>query len=106
MKVLMQSRKNFFDLRGGDTVQLEKTKAELEKLGVEVDFSLEFEPDLSKYDLVHLSNVTRIQETYLHVLNAKAGQAHRFVYNLLAYGRIRKEWTDRFEEIHQLAFEY
>lgn len=71
MKVLMQSRKNFFDLRGGDTVQLEKTKSELEKLGVEVDFSLEFEPDLSQYDLVHLSNVTRIQETYLQVKNAK-----------------------------------
>ena len=45
MKVLMQSRKNFFDLRGGDTVQLEKTKKELEKLGVNVDFSLEFSPD-------------------------------------------------------------
>ena len=30
MKVLMQSRKNFFELRGGDTVQLEKTKMELE----------------------------------------------------------------------------
>lgn len=71
MKVLMQSRRNFFTLRGGDTVQLEKTKAELEKLGVEVDFSLEFEPDLSSYDLVHLSNVTRIQETYLQVKNAK-----------------------------------
>ena len=71
MKVLMQSRKNFFDLRGGDTVQLEKTKTELEKLGVEIDFSLDFEPDLSKYDLVHLSNVTRIQETYLQVKNAK-----------------------------------
>lgn len=71
MKVLMQSRKNFYDLRGGDTVQLEKTKEELEKLGVEVDFSLDFEPDLSKYDLVHLSNVTRIQETYLQVKNAK-----------------------------------
>ena len=67
----MQSRKNFFDLRGGDTVQLEKTKAELEKLGVEIDFSLEFEPDLSKYDVVHLSNVTRIQETYFHVQNAR-----------------------------------
>ena len=71
MKVLMQSRKNFFELRGGDTVQLEKTKMELEKLGVEVDFSLDFEPDLSNYDLVHLSNVTRIQEKYLHVKNAK-----------------------------------
>lgn len=71
MKVLMQSRKNFFDLRGGDTVQLEKTKVELEKLGVKVDFSLDYEPDLTGYDLVHLSNVTRIQETYLHVKNAK-----------------------------------
>ena len=71
MKVLMQSRKNLFDLRGGDTVQLEKTKNELEKLGVKVDFSLDFESDLSDYDLVHLSNVTRIQETYLQVKNAK-----------------------------------
>ena len=71
MRVLMQSRKNFFELRGGDTIQLEKTKVELEKLGVEVDFSLDFEPDLSSYDLVHLSNVTRIQETYLQVKNAK-----------------------------------
>lgn len=71
MKVLIQSRKNFYALRGGDTVQLLKTKEELEKLGVEVDISLDYEPDLTKYDLVHLSNVTRIQETYLHVKNAK-----------------------------------
>lgn len=71
MKVLIQSRKNLYSLRGGDTVQIEKTKAELEKLGVEVDISLEFEPDLADYDLVHLTNVTRIQETYLHVKNAK-----------------------------------
>ena len=70
MKILMQSRKNFYSLKGGDTVQLLKTKAELEKMGIEVDISLEFEPDLSEYDLVHLSNVTRIQETYLQVKNA------------------------------------
>ena len=71
MKVLIQSRKNFYSLRGGDTVQLLKTKEELEKLGVKVDISLDYEPDLQQYDLVHLSNVTRIQETYLHVKNAK-----------------------------------
>lgn len=71
MRVLIQSRKNFYSLRGGDTVQLLKTKAGLEKLGIEVDISLEYEPDLSKYDLVHLSNVTRIQETYLQMKNAK-----------------------------------
>ena len=52
-------------MRGGDTVQIEKTKEQLEKLGVEVDISLELEPDLSAYDLVHLTNVTRIQETYV-----------------------------------------
>lgn len=71
MKILIQSRKNFYTLRGGDTVQLLKTKEELEKLGVEVDISLDYEPDLQQYDLIHLSNVTRIQETYLHVKNAK-----------------------------------
>ena len=71
MKVLIQSRKNFYTLRGGDTVQLLKTKEELEKLGVDVDISLEYEPDLTGYDIVHLSNVTRVQETYLQVKNAK-----------------------------------
>ncbi len=70
MKVLMQSRKNFYSLKGGDTIQLLKTKAALEKLGVDVDISLEYTPDLSNYDLVHLSNLTRIQETYLHIQNA------------------------------------
>ncbi len=70
MKVLMQSRSNFYSLRGGDTMQLEKTKAELEKLGVEVDISLDYTPNLSGYDLVHLSNVTRIHETYLQMQNA------------------------------------
>ena len=70
MRVLIQSRKNFYELRGGDTVQLLKTKAELEKLGVEADISLEYEPDLSGYDLVHLSNLTRVQETWLQMRNA------------------------------------
>ena len=71
MKVLIQSRKNFYELRGGDTVQLLKTKSELEKLGISVDIDFNYNPDLSNYDLVHLSNLTRIQETYLHVKNAK-----------------------------------
>jgi len=70
MKVLMQCRKNFYTLQGGDTIQLLKTKAELEKLGVTVDISLEYEPNLNSYDLVHLSNVTRIQETYIQTVNA------------------------------------
>ncbi len=71
MKVLIQSRKDFYSLAGGDTIQLTKTAEQLKKLGIDVDISLELEPDLSEYDIIHLSNLTRIQETYIQLLNAK-----------------------------------
>ena len=73
MKVLMQSRNNFFTLRGGDTIQLEKTKAELEKLGVEVDFSLDFNPDLSR----NISSSKKRKRTR---------EKGNFIYYFLAYG--------------------
>lgn len=71
MKVLFQSRKTLFTAPGGDTTQILKTKEFLEKLGVEVDISLELEPDLTGYDLVHVFNLMRPQELYLQVRNAK-----------------------------------
>ena len=69
MKVLMQNRIDAYKAFGGDTVQMLKTKEELEKLGAEVDISLELEPDLSQYDLVHLFNITRIHETFMQAKN-------------------------------------
>lgn len=75
MKVLMQIRQNVFDLAGGDTIQMLKTKEALEAKGVEVDLSLELRPDLSSYDVVHLFNLTRVQETYIQAENAcRAGK--------------------------------
>lgn len=71
MRVLMQSRTDLFDKPGGDTIQLKKTKQELEKLGVTVGVSLDLKPDLNNYDLVHLFNLDRCQETYLQAKNAK-----------------------------------
>lgn len=71
MKVLMQIRQNVFDLAGGDTTQMLKTKEALEAKGIEVDLSLELRPDLSSYDVVHLFNLTRVQETYIQAENAK-----------------------------------
>lgn len=71
MRVLMQNRVDAFKNMGGDTIQMLKTKEELEKLGVKVDISLELEPDLTEYDLVHLFNITRIHETWLQFKNAK-----------------------------------
>lgn len=71
MKVLMQIRDNYLTGPGGDTIQFLKTREYLEKIGVEADISTELEPDLSGYDLVHLFNLTRIQETYIQAKNAK-----------------------------------
>lgn len=71
MRILMQSRVTLFSIPGGDTVQILKTAEYLKKLGIECDISLDLEPDLSGYDVVHLFNVIRPQEIYLQALNAK-----------------------------------
>lgn len=71
MKILMQNRVDAFSAPGGDTIQMLKTKEYLGKIGVAVDISLDLEPVLDCYDLVHLFNVTRIHETYLQFINAK-----------------------------------
>lgn len=71
MKVLFQSRKTLFSAPGGDTTQILKTKEYLEKLGCVVDITLELEPDLSDYDIVHVFNLMRPQDLYLQVKNAK-----------------------------------
>lgn len=71
MRVLFQTRTNLFEAPGGDMVQMLKTKEFLEKRGVKVDISLELEPDLSNYDLVHLFNLMEPQDIYLQMLNAK-----------------------------------
>lgn len=67
----MQSRGDLFERYGGDTVQMERTRAQLKELGVRVDISVELEPDLTDYDLVHLFNIARVQETHLQYLNAR-----------------------------------
>jgi glycosyltransferase involved in cell wall biosynthesis len=71
VRILMQSRRDLLSLVGGDTIQVLKTKEYLEKLGVRVDISLDLDPDLAGYDLVHVFNITRIHETYLQVRHAK-----------------------------------
>ena len=71
MKVLIQSRISLFKVPGGDTTQVLKTMEYLRKLGIEVKISTELEPDLCEYDLVHLFNLIRPQETYLQARNAK-----------------------------------
>lgn len=84
MKVLFQTRTNLFDAPGGDMVQMLKTKEFLEKLGVKIDISLELEPDLTSYDLVHLFNLMEPQDIYLQLQNAK--RQHKKVVLSTIYG--------------------
>ncbi len=71
MKVMFQSRRNLFSVPGGDTTQILKTAEYLEKLGVKVDITTELEPNVKEYDIVHIFNLMRPQETYIQTLNAK-----------------------------------
>ena len=71
MRVLFQTRTNLYDAPGGDLIQINKTKLFLEKQGVSVDISLDFNPDLAEYDVVHLFNLMDPQDIYLQMLNAK-----------------------------------
>lgn len=67
----MQSRTSLFNVPGGDTIQILKTRDYLNKIGIEVNISTELEPNLDGYDLVHLFNLIRPQEVYLQARNSK-----------------------------------
>lgn len=73
MKILMQNRETSFLSPGGDTIQMLKTKEYLEQIGVSVDISLDKNPNVSSYDLVHVFNMQDIAVThsYYQILNAK-----------------------------------
>jgi len=73
LKILIQNRRDHDIVNGGDKIQIEKTVNALKRKYPEIiiDFSCEFNFDLSKYDIVHLFNVTRVHETYQYFLNAK-----------------------------------
>ncbi len=71
LHILFQSRTTLFSVPGGDTIQVLKTAEEMRRMGCQVDISIELEPDLTGYDLVHVFNLIRPQEAYLQALNAQ-----------------------------------
>jgi glycosyltransferase involved in cell wall biosynthesis len=63
-RILFSSRTTLFSTPGGDTVQLLKTAESLRLLGCDVSVSIDLDHSLDGYDVVHLFNLTRPQETY------------------------------------------
>jgi len=71
LRILFLSRTTLFSVPGGDTTQILKTAEGLRARGCEVVVSTDIDPDTSSFDLVHLFNLTRPQETYPQALAAK-----------------------------------
>ncbi|MFW7363545.1 glycosyltransferase [Vagococcus fluvialis] len=74
IRVLFQTRYNYEDRKGGDTIQILKTKEALEKkYKDEIEITIDNNPnaDLSCYDLVHVFNLLRPQESILYIENAQ-----------------------------------
>lgn len=73
-KILYQSRLDLYKPKGGDTIQMEKTKQAIElrdsdiKIDIKTDINV---ADINEYDLVHLFNVDWISETYEQLIWAK-----------------------------------
>jgi hypothetical protein len=70
LRVLMQIRPEYADRPHGDHVQLAQTKRHLEAMGLTIEVSIEREPDLADYDLVHAFNLGHPEELQWMCLNA------------------------------------
>jgi glycosyltransferase involved in cell wall biosynthesis len=63
VKVLMQARVSLFTVPGGDTVQIVETARALRRHGVDAQVTADLNADPRGYDLAHLFNLGRVQES-------------------------------------------
>jgi glycosyltransferase involved in cell wall biosynthesis len=81
MKVAFIIRPNVHTIPGGDTVQMNQTAKELQKLGVSVDiFTSDKKIDYSCFDLIHFFNITDCEDLLYHALHAKKPIALSSIY--------------------------
>jgi glycosyltransferase involved in cell wall biosynthesis len=71
MKVLFYVRANHDKVKGGDLMQLYKTGEAVSKEGIKVEYSSDQNKNLNGYDVVHIFNSPRFEETERFFANAK-----------------------------------
>jgi len=57
-KVLFMNRPNAYSMPGGDTIVMNRLQEQLLNKGIKVDFSSNYNEDVSSYDVVHIFNLT------------------------------------------------
>lgn len=65
MKIIMVVRKNFYELGGGDRIQVLKTKEALEKRGHTITIVTSYPRNLDSCDILHLFNMMLAPHAYL-----------------------------------------
>jgi len=71
LKVLLQSRLDTPYNPAGDTIHLKELRNRLHKLGVSTSISYDLKPNVNKFDIIHIFNISRPYETYIQLKNAK-----------------------------------
>lgn len=75
MEIIFANRKNCFEIRGGDTVQMEKTKEYLEKMYDDIVISYAFTPQEillnNSAKIIHIFNIQNFYETKQFIEAAK-----------------------------------
>ncbi len=64
MKVLFQARINYNKAIAGDSVQIDKTREYLQKIGADVTIHNAAVNNLKDFDIIHLFNIMPVTETY------------------------------------------
>ncbi|MES2618775.1 MAG: glycosyltransferase family 4 protein [Bacteroidota bacterium] len=69
MRVLFISRATLFSVKGGDTIQMQKTAEGLKTLGIDADIKLcnDTAIDYSQYKLIHFFNIIRPADCIYHI---------------------------------------
>ncbi|QZY57021.1 glycosyltransferase [Crassaminicella profunda] len=92
MNVLFQIRKDYLSNVAGDSIIVQNLRKNLTNLGVKVDVYHDDRINLSKYDLVHIFNTIRVQESYQFMKHAK--KHHKKIALTPIYWDLRKYFKD------------
>lgn len=90
IRILVQPRPNFFQLKGGDNVQLAKTIEHLRAVDVQVDVATDRRIDLTPYDVVQIYNFGEDAGELHYLLNAK--RQSKPVVMMPIYWNLERYW--------------
>jgi len=106
MKVALIARSSLFDVKGGDSIQLEKTARGLKALGIETSiYKASDQIEYNNYDLLHFFNIIRPADHLKHIHRSRKPYLVSTIYldysDFDSYGR-----SPRYRTLFRLLGKY